>query len=197
MDHAGYLSPAPDSEGARRLYDEDLEDSGYVMNLTRVWAHQPEAIDRLTQLLGEATEASGLSLRQRGVLVTTVAATLGDSYCALAWGQKLVDAAGTDVAVAALTGSDEGLAPDERALAAWARQVVRDPSGTTAADVQALRDAGFDEGQVVAITVYVAGRLAFSTVNDALGAQPDAELRSSVDPAVQAAVTWGRPVAEA
>jgi alkylhydroperoxidase family enzyme len=196
MDGAGFLSPAPESEGTRRLYDGDVAGDGYVMNLTRVWAHRPELIDRLTELLGGATEAAGLTLRQRGVLVTTVASVLGDSYCSLAWGQKLADAAGVEVAVAALTGVEEPLAPDERALAAWARQVVRDPSSTTVADVQLLRDAGFDDSQIVAITAYVAGRLAFSTVNDALGARPDAELGSSVDPAVRAAVTWGRPVAD-
>jgi uncharacterized peroxidase-related enzyme len=196
MDGAGFLSPAPDSEGARRLYDDDLGGNGYVMNLTRVWAHRPELIDRMSELLGGATEAAGLSLRQRGVLVTTVASMLRDSYCSLAWGQKLADAAGLEVAVASLTGDEEPLAPDERALAAWARQVVRSPSSTTVADVQPLRDAGFDDAQIVGITTYVAGRLAFSTVNDALGARPDAELSSSVDPAVRAAVTWGRPVAD-
>ena len=195
MDGAGFLSPAPDSDGARRLYDEDLEGTGYVMNLSRVWAHRPEAMEQLSSLLVGAVESSGLTLRQRGVLVTTVASTLGDSYCALAWGQKLADAAGVEVATAALSGSEEALPPDERALAAWARKVARDPSSTTPEDVEALREAGFDDGQVAALTVYVAGRIAFSTVNDALGALPDAQLRSSVDPAVQAAVTWGRPVA--
>lgn len=34
--------------------------------------------------------------------------------------------------------------------------------------------APFDDGQVFAITTFVALRLAFSTANDALGAQPDA-----------------------
>ena len=38
--------------------------------------------------------------------------------------------------------------------------------------MQALRDAGFDDAQIFAITVFVAARLAFSTVNDALGARP-------------------------
>ena len=51
---------------------------------------------------------------------------------------------------------------------------------------------GYDDGQVQAITAYVALRLAFATVNDALGAVPDDELTSSVDPRVRDAVTWGR-----
>ena len=47
---------------------------------------------------------------------------------------------------------------------------ARDPNSTTAADVQSLRDAGFDDGQIFAISVFVALRIAFSIVNDALGA---------------------------
>ena len=67
-------------------------------------------------------------------------------------------------------------------MAAWARKVARDPNATTPADIQALRDAGLDDGQIFAITAFVALRLAFSTINDALGAQPDAELAQSLPP---------------
>ena len=43
--------------------------------------------------------------------------------------------------------------------------------------------------------MFIAFRLAFSTVNDALGVQPDWELGESVPKEVGAAVTFGRPVA--
>lgn len=82
-------------------------------------------------------------------------------------------------------------------MAAWARKVARDPNATTPADIQALRDAGLDDQQIFAITTFVALRLAFSTVNDALGAQPDAQLAQSLSPEVREAVTWGRPVDQA
>lgn len=80
-------------------------------------------------------------------------------------------------------------------MAAWARQVARDPNATTPADIQALRDSGLDDSQIFAITSFVALRLAFSTINDALGAQPDAQLAQSLPAEVSQAVTYGRPVA--
>jgi len=43
----------------------------------------------------------------------------------------------------------------------------------------------------------VALRLAFSTINDSLGAQPDAQLAQSLPREVREAVTYGRPVAQA
>ena len=75
-----------------------------------------------------------------------------------------------------LNDDDEGLSPAEQAMATWARKVARNPNATTSADIEALCGAGFDDNQIFAITVFVALRLAFSTVNDALGATPDPEL---------------------
>ncbi|HET6663090.1 MAG TPA: hypothetical protein VFG94_02480 [Acidimicrobiales bacterium] len=187
-------SPSPDGQ---RLFDDDVQGMGYVMNLSRVWAHDPAALDGLSDLLGHVTHAGSLTYRQRGILVTSCASALGDSYCSLAWGTKLSAEAGADVAESVLRGDDERLDDSERALARWARQLARDPNATTAADVQALRDAGFDDAQIFAATVYVALRIAFSTVNDALGVRPDRQLGVDAPAEVQAAVTFGRPIAGA
>jgi len=86
------------------------------------------------------------------------------------------------------------LDPSERALAHWARSVAADPNAIEARDVQRLRDAGFDEAQIFAITTFVALRLAFSTINDALGALPDSQLGASTPAPVLSAVTFGRPL---
>jgi uncharacterized peroxidase-related enzyme len=191
---AGFLDPPPPSPDVQRLYDEDVDGLGYVMNLTRVWGHQPATADALFELIGRAGEAASLTVRQRGILITACASTLGDSYCSLAWGAKLADAAGdVELAAAVLRGDDGHLDPEERALAHWARIVARDPNGIEAADVQALRDAGFSDAQVVGITVFVALRLAFSTVNDALGATPDRQVFDAAPAPVRDAVTYGRP----
>jgi uncharacterized peroxidase-related enzyme len=190
-----FLDEPPVSPGAQALFDEDLRDDGYVWNVTRLWAHQPDTRQGLFDLMSQAFKRSGLSFRQRGILVTAAASTLGDSYCSLAWGGKLGQAAESALAAGVLDGSDGGLTEAEQALAAWARKVVRDPNATTPADIEALHAVGLDDGQIFAVTAFVALRLAFSTVNDALGAQPDAQLAQSLPPEVRAAVNYGRPVA--
>jgi uncharacterized peroxidase-related enzyme len=174
------------------LYDADLADYGYVMNLNRAWAHQPDAHDGLFELIGAVAREGGLSMRERGILVTACASTLGDSYCSIAWGGKLSTETDPAFAAAVLTGTDDGLTEAEKAIAAWARQVAADPNATTAADVDALRAAGLSDAKIFAITTFVALRIAFSTVNDALGATPDDELRAGAPAAVLDAVTWGR-----
>lgn len=181
----------------QQVYDDELAEDGYVMNATRLWAHQQHTHDGLFELLGGVTKAGRLTLRQRGLLVTATAAARGDSYCALAWGDRLAGEAGADVAAQVLRGHDDELAAADQALVRWARRVVTDPNGIQGADVDELRTAGFDDGQVFAITAFVALRLAFSTVNDALGALPDRALADGVPEPVRAAVTFGRPIADA
>ena len=187
-----YIADARTNEHVEHMYATDLKVQGYVANQTRLWAHSPESMAALTYALSMAVEAAGLDVRQRALLVTTAATTMGDAYCALAFGYKLANVAGQEAAVRAVTGDDAGLDAADRALVRWTRRVVLDPSGTVAEDVHELRSAGFDDRQVMAITLFVALRQAFSTVNDALGGEPDALLLERVPDAVRQAVTFGR-----
>jgi alkylhydroperoxidase family enzyme len=149
-------------------------------------------VARLFELMSKAFKPGGLTFRQRGILVTAAASTLGDSYCSLAWGGKLSGVADPNLAAGVLNGTDTGLTDEEKAMASWTRKVVRDPNATTRADVQELRDAGLTDAQIFAITAFVALRVAFSTINDALGASPDPELVESLPPVVAQQVTYGR-----
>jgi alkylhydroperoxidase family enzyme len=191
-----FIGDARTDEHVEHMYATDLRVQGYVANQTRIWAHSPESMAALTYALSGAVESAGLDVRQRALLVTTTAVAMGDAYCALAFGTKLANAAGEAAAVRAVTGDDTGLDAADHALVRWTRRVVRDPSGTVAEDVAELTAAGFDDRQVMAITLFVALRQAFSTVNDALGAEPDAMLLERVPAAVREAVTFGRTGAD-
>ncbi|MGD0194985.1 MAG: hypothetical protein ABSC35_09015 [Candidatus Dormibacteria bacterium] len=192
----GFLAaPEPDAE-TQRLFDDDVAELGYVMNTSKLWAYQPATVAHLFDLMGETHATQTLTFRERGILVTACASTLGDAYCSLAWGSKLAAKSDAETAAGVLRGDDEGLTPAEHAMARWARKVAKDPNGTTAEDVQELRDAGLSDAHIFAITAYVALRIAFSTVNDALGARPDAAFRTTAPEAVRDAVTYGRPIEE-
>ncbi len=190
-----FLSEPARGPEVEAMFGDDVEELGYVMNLTHLWAYQPAAFNLLFELLGTASTGGGLSFRQKGILVGAAASTISDSYCSLAWGARLAGVAGDSAAAGLLSGDDSGLDPSEAAMARWARKVALDPTATTRADVEELRDAGFDDEQIFAMTLYVALRVAFSTVNNALGARPDAGLADATPPAVRQAVSYGRPVA--
>jgi uncharacterized peroxidase-related enzyme len=189
---SSFLSSAPLSPEAKKMFDGDIEGMGYVANVSRLWAHLPAALNDIADLMGRTVDAGGLSPTQRAVLVTATASTLGDSYCSMAWGKRLASETSPYVAAAVVDGELDGLEPAERALARWAQLVTRNPNAITVDDVQALRNAGYDDSQIFGITAFVALRMAFSTVNDALGAVPDQELLDSLPEPLRAAVTFGR-----
>jgi uncharacterized peroxidase-related enzyme len=196
MNTIGFLAAqAPDAE-AQRLFDEDAAELGFVMNVSRLWAYQPLTLRHLFDLMAETYATDGLTFRQRGILVTACASTVGDSYCSLSWGTKLASKSDAETAAGILRGVDDRLTVEERAMAHWARKVAGDPNRIEPADVQAMRDAGYSDAQIFGITAYVALRMAFSTVNDALGARPDAAFRSSAPAKVLEAVDYGRAIDE-
>ena len=49
-----FLAEPPVSAQVQALHDEDLADSGYVWNVSRLWAHQPDTLKQLFGLMSEA-----------------------------------------------------------------------------------------------------------------------------------------------
>jgi uncharacterized peroxidase-related enzyme len=196
METIGFLGLPSVTREAQAIFDEDIAEDGYVMNVSRLWAYDPGLVTGLFDLMRSAVADQQLSFRHRAILVAACASTLGDSYCSLAWGSKLATVADPELAAGVIRGDDAGLSDEERTMASWARKVAKDPNGTTQDDVEALRSAGFSDRQVFAMTVFVALRIAFSTVNDALGTGPDSALRASAPEAVVSAVQYGRPPSE-
>ena len=188
-----FLDPPPQSEAVDTLFAEALEGDGYVANYLRLWAWRPDVFSAYVDARGGLVQGSALTERDLAVLVTATASQRGDSYCSLAWGTRLARLSDAETAADVIGGgSPEALSEREAALVSWARQVVRDPNATTPSDVAALRAAGLDDQAIFDATAFIAFRLAFSTVNDALGAAPDKELVDKVPPPVRDAVRYGR-----
>lgn len=97
-----FLGVPAETDGGRLLAEEDLADPGFVMNVTKLWMHDPEAMTALFELI-----------------------------------------------------------------------------------VPSARAAGFDTAQILRLTLFVALRVAFATVNGALGARPEREYVEHVDPVVR------------
>jgi len=192
-----FLSDPPPSEARAALYARDLGDDGYVANVTRLWAWRPDVHDTFVSLRTLVAAKSELSLCERAILVCATAATVGDSYCAFAWGPRLASETDPNTAAEVLQRKDAAtLTVRGKALRAWAERVVHMPNQITPADVEQLRKAGFSDEEIFNATVFVAFRLAFSTVNDALGARPDHALAASAPAEIRDAVTYGRTVSE-
>jgi len=188
-----FIEAPPPSGETERVYKSSADSQGFVMNLTRAWAWRPDVFEGFAALRNQLTNASTLSKRDQAVIVCATAAQLGDSYCCYAWGRTLAQEIDAIAAAAVIQATDSNaLTRRDRALAAWARKVAAAPNATTAADVESLRNEGFTDRAIFEATTFIAFRLAFSMINDALGVQPDWQLAETAHPAVRQAIAFGR-----
>jgi uncharacterized peroxidase-related enzyme len=186
----------PSSVEAHEYLDREKAAMGYVMDLERGWAWRPDVAEAFRALRKQLADGSTLSPSERAVLVCAQARALGDSCCATAWGTRLAELTNATTAADVLRGLDApALSPREAALRRWADQVVRAPNDVQAADIEVLRSVGLTDGEIFEATAFIAFRLAFSTVNDALGARPDGQLVEAAPSEVRTAITYGRPQA--
>lgn len=192
-----FLCLPPATKANSELFAREAAEDGYVANSTRLWGWRPDLCLAFFDLRKQLAEHATLSLRDRAVLVCATAAKLGDSYCALAWGKTLAAESSPRAAAAVLQCKETAELTDrENALANWARRVVHDSNATTAGDVDRLRAVGLTDAEIFDATAFIAFRVAFSMVNDALGARPDRQLAESTPGAIRDAVVYGRSVAE-
>jgi alkylhydroperoxidase family enzyme len=162
----------------------DGEDS----NLERAFALRPEVYAAWRQLV-EAVKAT--SDERRYELATLAAARrLRSSYCSLAHGKVLAE---QFYDFESVPGLPEGLDDADRAIMAFAEQVVTDATAITEADVDELRGHGLSDGEIFDVVLAATIRCFFSKTLDALGVQPDPEY-AELDPAFRDALTVGRPI---
>ena len=190
-----FVSDPPVDASVTAAYEDDLASDGYINNSTRVWCWRPDVLASFQTLragLRDSSDLSGRGRRHGG----RDCCRPGRPQCSLAWGARLAELSDEATAASVLQGDPSGLSSREAALARWSRQVVLDSNAPTQADVDHLRDVGFSDREIFEATAFIAFRLAFSTINNALGAQPDQELIERVPPLVREAVTYGRPRTE-
>ena len=186
-----------DAEGATaEMYAADLDEDGYVANSTKAFGHRPAVFAAWRQL---GSTIGGSMDRRRYELATVAAArVLRSSYCSLAHGKVLAEQyLGPETTRAVADGdADTALDPVDAEIVRFATLVTRDAAAVTAKDVDRLRAAGLSDEDILDVTLATAARCFFSTVLEALGVQPDPAYQA-LDPDLRAALTVGRPIAEA
>jgi alkylhydroperoxidase family enzyme len=157
-------------------------------NLERAFALRPE-VYAAWQQLAAAVKAT-LDERRYELATLAAARRLRSSYCSLAHGKVLAEKFYGFESVPALP---EGLDDADRAIMAFAEQVVADATAITQADVDELRGHGLTDEEIFDVVLAATIRCFFSKTLDALGVQPDAEF-AQLDSTFHEALTVGRPI---
>lgn len=187
--------PHDDAEGALRdSYDRQAKALGEPTELTLAGSLYPAMVAARLDLYAVTERCpSSLTPHQRNLVSFVTSALNGTPYCMSQVSIKLAETGLTGAEIAALASDHTAVAlpPAERAVVDYAAKLTRDPSAMTHADVDALREAGFDDLAILDINAQcahlnyvnrVANGLGIHTIVDpdfpAYSAIPDSTLTS-------------------
>lgn len=191
-----FISTIPEEQApdeVKRMYDQNLEKQRYIPNYSRVFSHRPQVMEAWAGLLRSIK--SNMDTRRFELVTLATALALKNSYCSLAHGsvlrQKFYEPG--QVALIAKSHLSADLTSAEKVMMGFAKQIARDASAITQADIDGLREHGFSDAEIFDITTAATARCFFAKTLDALGAEPD-EIYLELDEELRQTLTVGRPI---
>ena len=173
---------AAEAQGAlAAMYLRQQSTWGYVPNYAKVFCYRPEVMARWGQLLAEIKRP--MPKRRFELVTVAVAHELRHSACALQHGRVLGEFFSEEQVLAIAEGRLAGiLGEDEQAVLEFARQIARDASNVSAAQVALLEQHGYTAAEIFDIAAAAAGRAFFTKLLDALGVKPDSPFLACSEP---------------
>lgn len=190
-----YLRSIPESEATGAvadLYAADRQTAGFLPEYSQLFSHHPDAYAAWRQLI--ASIRGQMDLRRCELVTLAAARTLRSSYCTTAHGKVLSERWYEPDEVVALVADHRsaGLDPVDLAVMDFAEKVATDATAITAADVDALREHGLSERDILDVVLAVAARCFFATVVESMAAGPDPEMMAPLAPELREALLVGR-----
>lgn len=150
-------------EGSKPILDAVHKQLGVVPNMFRLIATSPAALQGFTGNNGALTKTLDLKTRER--IALAVAQVNGCDYCLSAHsylGRNLAKITPEEVAL-----NRKGDSGDPKAAAAvrFATKAVRERGQVTGGDIQAVREAGFTDSQIVEIIAVTAENVFTNLLN--------------------------------
>jgi len=157
--------PARDDvpEASKPILDAVQKQLGVVPNMYRLIAQSPAALRGFTTNNSALTKTLDVKTRER--IALAVAQLNGCDYCLSAHNYLGLNLA--KISPEEVTLNRKGASGDAQANAAvsFAAKVVRERGHVTEADIKAVRDAGFSDGQIVEILAVTAENIFTNLLN--------------------------------
>jgi alkylhydroperoxidase family enzyme len=188
-----FIDTIPESEiGAdvRAMYERQQSFWGFVPNYAKVFCWRPEIMGLWAQL--QAGIKRNMDKRRFELVTFAAAHTLRSTLCTLAHGRTLTTWFSVeDVQLMARGASPASLTVAEAAMMSFSRKVARGAFLISAHDVHELKTHGFTDAEVFDIAATVAARAFFTTLNEALGVEPEPPFLQ-LEPEFRKTLTVGR-----
>lgn len=158
----------------REIYEADRKSLGYVPDHAKVFSLRPDVLEAWRAFQGSIRK--NLRLRRYELVTLAAAMALKCRYCLLAHGAILIKSGvSVDQLRSILTNFyDAGLERNEVAMMEFAQKIIRNANEIIKADIDTLRTLGFEDVEILDITLTATMRSFASKTFDAMGAGPDA-----------------------
>lgn len=171
MARVNLVDPATTSTTVKPTLEQIKGAFGVVPNMFKAVANSPAALQSMWGSFG-ALGGGTIGAKLGEQIAVAVADRNNCNYC-LAAHTLLGQKAGASAAEMAEAQSGRSADPKTAAALTFAIKVVEDRARITAPDVQALRAAGFDDGEIVEILAHVALNLFTNYINVAFDVPVD------------------------
>lgn len=171
MARVNLVDKASAPAGSRAALEQIQGAFGMVPNMFKAVANSPAALQSMWGSFG-ALGAGTIGAKLGEQIAVAVADRNDCNYC-LAAHTVLGQKAGASAAEMTEAQTGRSTDPKTRAALAFAINVVENRAAVTAANVQALRAAGFDDGAIVEILAHIALNLFTNYVNVAFDVPVD------------------------
>lgn len=180
-DRITWLQLPPDDEApgeVKELWGKPLEKLGFVPNVLRAYAIRPQHLLLWNAFYDELMRGeSGLTKAQREMIAVVVSTTNRCHYCIVSHSAALRKLTGDSLLVEQLQTNHAyaNVDPKERAMLDFAVKLTERSSTCTEADVDALRDAGWTDEEIMDIAEVAAMFNFTNRLASGLGWRPNPE----------------------
>jgi uncharacterized peroxidase-related enzyme len=157
--------PARDDvpEASKPILDAVQKQLGVVPNMFRLIALSPAALQGFSANNGALTKTLDVKTRER--IALAVAQVNGCDYCLSAHSYLALNLAKISPDEVARNRKGESGDPKANAAVRFAAEIVRERGHIAEADIKAVRDAGFSDGQIVEILAVTAENIFTNLLN--------------------------------
>lgn len=172
--HLDYVDPDDADERTTALLEADADEYGHPSMFALALANDPGLLAARQAYHDALTDDGAVDRRLAELVYLAVSVTNDCDYCVASHREALVEQVDVDLdTVDALARGDlDPLTETERAAVSIGRQIARDPDDVATDDIEALRDAGFDDGQIARLVTVASAAVAANTIADALDIAP-------------------------
>lgn len=176
-----YVSTDTDDSEVQTLFERDADTYGRPSLFARALANNPAVLEARQQYVESLLDSVEIDDDLVELAYVTVATAQDCDYCVASHSEQLVEHVGLDEETVDILRQDDAtkldatLGEPERTVVDVARQIGKNPKRVSEAEIDSLREQGFDDETIVGLVTIAGTGVAATVIADTLNILPQDE----------------------